>query len=170
MKRLIIALITGLIAFSASPGKAQVSVNFNIGAQPAWGPTGYDRADYYYLPDIETYYYVPKRQFIYQERGDWVFNSVLPSRYSSYNLNNGYKVVINSARPYQYFSSDKVKYAKYKGYNGEQSIIRYSKDSKYSRSRVTPGNSYSNGAKGHSGGNGNSNGKGHGNGNGKGKH
>ncbi len=176
MKRLIIALITGLIALSASPGKAQVSINFNIGSQPAWGPTGYDRADYYYLPDIETYYYVPRRQFIYQERGNWVFNSALPSRYRSYNLNDGYKVVINSARPYQYFSSHRVKYAKYKGYNGKQSIIRYSKDPKYSKSKISQGNSYSNGAKGHSGGNGNSNGSGngkgksHGNGNGKGKH
>jgi hypothetical protein len=44
---------------------AQVRVNINIGSQPVWGPVGYDHVDYYYLPDIETYYYVPTRQFVY---------------------------------------------------------------------------------------------------------
>lgn len=160
MKRLFIALIIGFISLSANPTKAQISVNFNVGSQPAWGPTGYDRADYYYLPDIETYYYVPKRQFIYQEKGNWMFNSALPSRYSTYNLNNGYKVVMNSARPYQSFRDHKVKYAKYKGYNGKQPIIRYSKDSKYSKSKVNQVNSKSNGTGGHSKGTSKEHGKG----------
>lgn len=163
MKRLFIALITGFIALSANPTKAQISVNFNVGSQPAWGPTGYDRADYYYLPDIETYYYVPKRQFIYKEKGNWMFNSALPSRYRTYNLNNGYKVVMNSSRPYQSFGDHKVKYAKYKGYNGKQPIIRYSKDSKYSKSKLYQGNSHSNETNVHSKGNSKGN-------KGKGKH
>ncbi|MDO8991553.1 MAG: hypothetical protein Q7U83_00720, partial [Daejeonella sp.] len=75
MKRLIIAFLAGFIAFSAAPAMAQISVNVNLGAQPEWGPTGYNRADYYYLPDIETYYYVPKRQFIYRENDKWLFMS-----------------------------------------------------------------------------------------------
>jgi hypothetical protein len=48
-----------------TPASAQVRVNINIGSQPVWGPVGYDHVDYYYLPDIETYYYVPTRQFVY---------------------------------------------------------------------------------------------------------
>ncbi|HQS04855.1 MAG TPA: hypothetical protein PLT16_04385, partial [Daejeonella sp.] len=91
----IIAIAAGFIAFSGAPVKAQVRVNINLGAQPEWGPTGYNHVDYYYLPDIETYYYVPKRQFIYLENGRWLFMSALPSRYRGYDLNNGYKVVIN---------------------------------------------------------------------------
>lgn len=122
MKKLIIALISGIIILSTQSSKAQVSVNINLGLQPAWGPAGYDYVEYYYLPDIEAYYYVPRRQFIYLERGNWVYRSALPARYRSYNLYNGYKVVINSPRPYQYFSSHKAKYARYKGYNGKQTI------------------------------------------------
>jgi len=122
MKKLIIALISGIIILSTQSSKAQVSVNINLGLQPAWGPAGYDYVEYYYLPDIEAYYYVPRRQFIYLERGNWVYRSALPARYRSYNLYNGYKVVINSPRPYQYFSSHKAKYARYKGYNGKQAI------------------------------------------------
>ena len=41
--------------------EAQIKVNLNIGSQPAWGPTGYDRVDYYYLPDIDAYYNVAKK-------------------------------------------------------------------------------------------------------------
>jgi len=152
MKRLIIAFLSGFIAFSAAPVSAQISVNVNLGAQPEWGPAGYNRADYYYLPDIETYYYVPKRQFIYRENDRWLFTSALPSRYRGYDLNNGYKVVMNTSRPYQYFSSHKVKYAKYKGYKGKQSVIKNSNDSRYSSGNS--GKSHSKGNNGKSGGKG----------------
>jgi hypothetical protein len=50
------------------------------------GTVGYDYVEYYYLPDIETYYYVPKHQFVYLSNGKWIFATSLPSRYSSYNL------------------------------------------------------------------------------------
>lgn len=56
--------------------------------------------DYYYLPDIQAYYYVPQRQFIYQEGGRWVFAASLPDRCRSYDLYRGYKVVVNEPRPY----------------------------------------------------------------------
>lgn len=136
MKRLIIALITGFVALSANPSSAQISIN--IGAQPVWGPTGYNQVDYYYLPDIETYYYVPKRQFVYQDQGRWIFASALPARYSGYNLNDGYKVVLNTPNPYLSFKDHKIKYAKYKSYKGNQPIIRYSNDPKYFKTKGHP--------------------------------
>jgi len=161
MKKNIIALITAVLSLISLSGSAQLSVNINLGSQPQWGPTGYDRADYYYLPDIETYYYVPKRQFIYMENGIWLHRTALPGRYSSYDLNRGYKVVMNSSRPYESYKIHKVKYARYKGYEGKQPIIRYSKDQKYSHSKDNSSSSHSNNGK-----NGN-----HGNGKtGKGKH
>lgn len=166
MKKNIIALITGMLSLISLSGNAQVSVNFNIGSQPLWGPTGYDQAEYYYLPDIETYYYVPKRQFIYMENGIWLHRSALPSRYARYDLNRGYKVVINSPRPYNFYKSHKVKYAKYKSYSGRQPIIRFSKDQKYKQSKGNSSGSNSNGGKNDNHENGNS-GKGN---NGKGKH
>ena len=166
MKKNIIALITGILSLISMSGNAQVSINFNIGSQPLWGPTGYDQAEYYYLPDIETYYYVPKRQFIYMENGTWLHRSSLPARYSRYDLNRGYKVVMNSPRPYNSYNTHKIKYAKYKGFSGRQPIIRYSKDQKYSHSKGNSSGSHSNeGSKEHHE-NGN-NGKG---GHGKGKH
>ena len=108
--------------------KAQVSVNINIGVQPEWGPSGYDYAEYYYMPDIETYYYVPKHQFVYFSGNRWVFSSALPPMYSNYNLYSGYKVVFKSPDAYRHFDEHKVKYVRYKNYNNRQVIIKNKHD------------------------------------------
>jgi len=146
MKRIVFISIAVLIGslLPVSPAKAQVNVNVNIGAQPLWGPTGYDAVEYYYLPDLQMYYYVPSHQFIYLNGPNWVFVNSLPARYNGYNLYSGYKVVINEPKPYLHFDAHKVKYAKYKGAKGKQVIIRDSRDPKYFVVKGHPGN-----AKGH---------------------
>ena len=107
--------------------KAQVSVNINIGAQPEWGPSGYNYAEYYYMPDIETYYF-PQKQFVYFSGNRWVFSAGLPPAYSNYNIYSGYKVVVNRPNAYKYFNDHKVKYARYKNYNNHQVIIKNKHD------------------------------------------
>src|SRR5687768_9540391 len=99
-KKIVTACLIGFISLFASTTQAQISVNFNVGSQPLWGPVGYDQANYYYMPDIHTYYSVPTRQYVYLQNNKWQFSNALPSRYSGYNLYNGYKVVMNSPRPY----------------------------------------------------------------------
>lgn len=131
MKRLFFAVTVTMMSLLGLSAKAQVNVNINIGSQPLWGPTGYDHVDYYYLPDVESYYYVPKKQFVYLNGNDWVFANSLPSRYGNYDLYNGYKVVINSPKPYLNFNNDRVKYAKFKGNGKKQLVIRDSRESKY---------------------------------------
>jgi hypothetical protein len=116
----ILAILTTASAFSS---KAQVSVSVNIGAQPMWGPAGYESADYYYLPDIECYYYVPRRQFVYLSGPNWVFSYNLPARCRGYDLYGGYKVVCNGPRPYNNFYHDREVYAHYRGYRG-QPVLR----------------------------------------------
>ena len=129
MKKIMLTLfaLVLLISFRAS---AQVSINVNIGSQPLWGPVGYDHVDYYYLPDVESYYYVPKKQFIYRDNGRWIFSMALPSRYRGYDLYSGYKVVVNSRNAYHNFDRDRVVYAKYKKRSGQR-VIRYSDDPRY---------------------------------------
>lgn len=131
MKRLFLVATVVMVSLLSLSTRAQVNVSVNIGSQPLWGPTGYDHVDYYYLPDVESYYDVPKRQFVYLNGNDWVFANNLPSRYGNYDLYNGYKVVINSPRPYLNFRNDKVKYAKFKGNGKKQMVIRDSRESKY---------------------------------------
>lgn len=125
MKKKIFALCIGslLLILTASETKAQFSVNINIGTQPAWGPAGYQRADYYYLPDIESYYSVSNHQFIYLSNGRWVFAANLPPQYGDYDLYSGYKVVVNRPRPYLNFREDRVQYGRYKGWKEKQYVL-----------------------------------------------
>src|ERR1035437_7534930 len=123
---LIFALFIGAMLYKA---EAQVHVNINIGNQPVWGPFGYDYVDYYYLPDLDVYYNVPRQQFVYFDFGRWIFAASLPSRFGRYDLFNTYKVVINERNPWlrnTYYRNQ------YRGYRGrQQSIIRDSRDQKY---------------------------------------
>lgn len=130
IKKLIFLTLFLAIGSLLNKSTAQISVNVNIGAQPSWGPSGYDRAEYYYLPDIESYYYVPKRQFIYISNGRWTFSTSLPTRYRDYDLYRGYKVVINSPEPYYNYREDRRRYAKYKSHHS-QPIIHYSRSNHY---------------------------------------
>lgn len=116
----ILAILTTASVFTS---RAQVSVNVNIGAQPMWGPAGYASVDYYYLPDIECYYYVPRHQFVYLSGPNWVFSYNLPARYRGYDLYGGYKVVCSGPRPYTHFYEHRVAYARYRGYRG-QPVLR----------------------------------------------
>ena len=160
MKKFFLILLVTAGSIISKPATAQVSVSINIGSQPTWGPVGYDYVDYYYLPDIETYYYVPRHQFVYLSNGQWIFATSLPSRYRSYNLYSGYKVVINGPRPYLNYSTHRVTYAKYKGNNGRQVIIKNSNEPKYYVVKGHP--KYNGGNNGNGKGNGNSSGKGKG--------
>ncbi len=116
--------------FLVNISNAQIDVNINLGTQPVWGPTGYDYVEYYYLPDIEAYYNVPKQRYYYYEKGNWIYKSSLPSRYSNYDFYNSYKVVINEREPWRNHKTYKKKYYSYKGRHDQQPI-RDSRDSKY---------------------------------------
>ncbi|GGH12789.1 hypothetical protein [Mucilaginibacter phyllosphaerae] len=130
MKKITITAAIFLSCIAYKSADAQVSLSINIGSQPAWGPVGYDRADYYYMPDIDTYYDVPAHRYVYLENNAWVRRASLPPRYSNYNLYNGYKVVVNEPRPWTRATVYRTKYANYKGRTG-QTIIRDSRDVKY---------------------------------------
>jgi hypothetical protein len=131
MKKILLYLTIIAGSVICTPALAQIRVNVNIGSQPVWGPVGYDHVDYYYLPDIETYYYVPTRQFVYFNNGRWIYSSSLPYRYRNYDLNRGYKVVVNQPRAYQNFSVHRTEYSRYRNYGGRQMIIRNSSDPRY---------------------------------------
>ena len=121
--------ILGVALFINKPAQAQLNVNINIGSQPLWGPTGYDHVDYYYMPDINTYYYVPSKQYVYQENNKWVWRNRLPASHSDYNLYNGYKVVVNEPTPYLRNNVYKEKYNMHA--QVIQPAIRDSRDTKY---------------------------------------
>lgn len=132
MKKIIFATAIIIGCFSYKPASAQVhlSVGVNIGSQPEWGPTGYDHADYYYMPDIGVYYDVPTHQYIYQENNVWVRRTYLPARWRNYDLYHGYKVVLNQPRPWHHDADIRARYGQYRDRH-DQEVIRDSHDEHY---------------------------------------
>ncbi|HEV7781565.1 MAG TPA: hypothetical protein VGO58_09875 [Chitinophagaceae bacterium] len=120
MKKMLIgaALILGSFGLAQrSEAQIRLGVNINIGDQPSWRVPGHDYVEYYYLPDIETYYYVPRHQFVYLSNGRWVFSYNLPPRHRGYNLNTGYKVVVNQHNAYQYYNQHRTQYGRQNRYH-----------------------------------------------------
>lgn len=163
MKKLIVAL--SLLAGLQQAAHAQISVNINIGAQPVWGPVGYDYAEYYYLPDLGCYYDIPRREWVYFDRGRWITTATAPVRFGNYDLYRVHKVVINEPRPWLKDQFYRQKYGSWKG-KYDQVAIRDSREPKY---YVVKGHPYYGKGDNHPGrGNGKGHGKDHGNGNGHG--
>jgi len=76
-------------------------------APPAWAPyyANVDRVHYYYFPDIECYYDVWNREFVYLEDGSWMFGATLPLSYSWFDLNTAFIVLLdyNVFEPWRHF-------------------------------------------------------------------
>lgn len=115
MKKLLLttATLIAFLFFNETKAQVRLNVNINVGTRPAWGVPGNVAGDYYYLPEIDTYYDIPHRQFIYLEGGNWRFSYTLPVAYRNYDLNRGYKVVINEPRPYLHYNVYRAKYSRY---------------------------------------------------------
>ncbi len=109
---------------------AQTHASVNSSSQPIWGPVGYDLAENYYMPEIESYYNVRSRKYMFLINGKWVTSSTLPTRYSNFDLYHGYKVVINEKNPYLRFNKHRVKYISYWNKHNQEPI-RDSREVKY---------------------------------------
>lgn len=167
MKRFILVLATIFIGAATTPtANAQVHISVNIGAQPLWGPVGYDQVQYYYIPDAGCYYDVSRNVFVYQQGGAWITGPNLPPRYGHVDLYRVHKVVINSPSPWMHDRDYRARYGSYRG-RYDQTPIRDSRDNRYYANPQHPhhnewhDNGNHNGNKNHSGGhdNGKHNGK-----------
>ncbi|QEC69766.1 hypothetical protein FRZ67_21600 [Panacibacter ginsenosidivorans] len=133
MKRILLAttLFIGSMIYTSADAQVRVSLHANIGNQPQWGPAGYDYAQFYYLPDLDMYYDVQARRFVYLDRGRWVYATALPVNYRNYDLYGGYKVVVNRDRPFMYHDYDRNHYRKFRNYRNRQVVILNSRDARY---------------------------------------
>lgn len=164
--RYVFLIVAVLLMACAAHAQVHVGLNINVGDQPAWGPTGYDYVDYYYLPDVDAYYSVPQHLYYYNERGRWVGRRQLPSRFHNYDLYNSYKVVVNEQEPWRNHDKYRNQYGSYRGRHDQQSI-RDSRDPKYYVVKGHP--EHNNWEKQQKQDNGNGGGNGRGNGKGGGK-
>ena len=135
-------VMSALLFMNETKAQVRFNVNVNIGARPNWGLAGNYAGDYYYLPEIDTYYDIPHRQFIYLDGGNWIFASELPYMYRDYDLYRGFKVVVNEPRPYLNCNVYRSRYSNYYNTYRRPVIIDQRQASTYGRfdnDRYTPG-------------------------------
>lgn len=141
MKKLIFLLTMTLSGMSQS--YAQEIAKSNLVDQPDWGPSGVAYAENYYIPDLNMYYNVPKRIYVYQRNGrcytgtetsnsyqysgTWFVSDKLPMACSGYNLYRAYKVVINTPEPWRNHSYYLSHYWSYRS-RTDQVAIRDSRE------------------------------------------
>ena len=112
MKTIQLFLVLSLLIASVST-KAQLSINVNIGSPPVWAPRAPAQVQYYYLPDIEVYYDVPARRYIYMKNGNWFRSSSLPARYRGYDLYHGNTVYLSDyhgRKPFENYEQHRMQY------------------------------------------------------------
>ena len=98
-------------------------VNINIGSPPVWAREAPAATQYYYLPDIETYYDVPSKRYIYLRNGVWTRSVSLPYQYRSYNLYNGRTIFLTDYRgksPYRNYNQHRIKYKAVKNWKSNK--------------------------------------------------
>lgn len=167
--------VCGGLGLQAATAQVHVNLNLNLGSQPDWGPAGYSYVRYYYMPDIDAYYDVPRHEYVYLQGNRWVFAASLPARYHGYDIYRGYKVVINTDRPYMRDDYYRRTYARYRGDYGRQPLLRdhrgnrgrghaYGRGNDHGDNGRGRGNDH--GDQGRGNGDGHDNGKGHGHGHG----
>lgn len=126
MKKLL--LITAFIVSASAMNHLTAQVRFNVGINlgiPGWIPGGYAQSDYYYMPEIDAYYNVPQRQFVYFDGYNWVFGASLPSWYAAYDIYSGHRVPVYGSRPYLHADMYRERYAQYRtGYANRQPAYR----------------------------------------------
>lgn len=62
---------------------------------PTWAPVYHPGVRYYYFPDLEVYYDLQNRDFVYLNNGRWLFSRELPPFYSDYDLYNSHVISLN---------------------------------------------------------------------------
>lgn len=115
MKNLLLStafVVTALLTTNTSDAQVRVNVNLNIG-RPSWGIPGRQTANFYYMPEIDSYYDLQRSQFVYFDRGQWIYASQLPGMYRNYDLARGYKVFVNEPRPFVHADVYRKRYARY---------------------------------------------------------
>jgi len=104
---------------------------------PQWAPPYQPGVRYYYFPDIETYYDLSARVFVYLDNGQWIYSQSIPGIYAGFDLNNCFSVMVNvnTFQPWmhhQYYVSNypRYYYRDYYDHNNIPYVRGYNENSK----------------------------------------
>jgi len=102
MKKLKISAVLVMAMYFVSmftacePYKYSTAVPQNTYETPHWAPPVYSGIRYYYLPDLECYYDIYSREYIFLDHARWIYSREIPYMYRDFDLNNCFVVIVNS--------------------------------------------------------------------------
>jgi hypothetical protein len=117
MKKSVIlsAILFGSLVYNSAQAQISVHIGFNIPAHRVYVPAPPsqpvvvydtdefdDSDDYYYLPEVEAYYSVPRNCYYYQDGGRWISAAYLPGAYRNYDWRTARRYEIRGRRPYMH--------------------------------------------------------------------
>jgi hypothetical protein len=107
------AILFGSLVYNSAQAQVSVHIGFNIPARRVYVPAPppqpvmvYDNDefddsdDYYYLPEVEAYYSIPRHCYYYQDGGSWVSAAYLPGAYRNYDWRTARRFEVRGRRPY----------------------------------------------------------------------
>ncbi|MBL4678094.1 MAG: hypothetical protein JKY70_18095 [Mucilaginibacter sp.] len=117
MKRsvLLSAILFGSLFYNSAKAQISIHFGFNIPARPVYAPVPppppqpvmvYDNDDfddsddYYYLPEVEAYYSIPRHCYYYMNSAQWVSAAYLPGAYRNYDWRTFRHYEVRASRPY----------------------------------------------------------------------
>jgi len=117
MKKSVIlsAILFGSLVYNSAQAQISVHIGFNIPARRVYVPAPppqpvdvydtdeFDNSDdYYYLPEVEAYYSIPRHCYYYQDGGRWISAAYLPGAYRNYDWRTARRFEIRGSRPYMH--------------------------------------------------------------------
>lgn len=121
MKKLAILSAIALSGFIFDTANAQIRIHlgFNFSPRPVvYEPAPvfeqeevyqeqqpvYDDADddYYYLPDVDSYYDVTQQCYFYNDGNNWISSAYLPGAYRDYDWRDARRFEVRTSRPYMH--------------------------------------------------------------------
>ena len=107
------AILFGSLVYNNANAQVSVHIGFNIPARRVYVPAPPpqpvvvydtdefdDSDDYYYLPEVEAYYSIPRHCYYYQDGGRWISAAYLPGAYRNYDWRTARRFEIRGRRPY----------------------------------------------------------------------
>ena len=113
LKSLRVALLSVFALAVAPVARAQVTINVG---PPSWGPAVPAGAQYYYIPEANSFYDVPARQYVVQRDGRWIRTATL----AGYNTSSFHPVVVDyvGAQPWSRYDEYRGRYPRRNPSNG----------------------------------------------------
>ena len=115
MKKIVITFTLLFILVTSSSDAQNSSVNISTSTGNSIlkiVPT----VKFYFFPNLDAYFNVETKQYLYKINGAWILNSVMPTVYRGYSIYNNYKVEItdyHNDKPYEKLAEHKIKFPYY---------------------------------------------------------